>query len=189
MLNTHEFLNLSASEWEAIGTWVAAVGTVSAVWTALSIARRDNSVRLKVNATIGQIFGHPEIPVQQRHLWITVTNLGRRPFLLQSISWRSGVFHPRWRLLSRMHAVQNAMAPHGPNLPLKMEDGDIANWMIPLDTWLEDGTSKLIAKPHFLGVRTLRIVAHVSTGDSASSAVSQSLADSIHAKLKARAGM
>ena len=183
MLKTHEFLNLSASWWEAIGTWVAAVGTVGAIWTALSIARRDNSVRLKVNATIGQIFGNPMIPVQQRHLWITVTNLGRRSVLLQNISWRSGLLHPRWRLLSRIYAVQNAMVPNGPNLPLKMEDGDIANWMVPLDEWLDHDISNLIAKPHWLGVRTLRVVAHVSTGDSVSSAVSRSLADSIYSQL------
>ncbi len=77
-----------------------------------------------------------------------------------------------------MYAVQNVMAPYGPNLPLKMQDGDVANWMIPLDEWLDDNLAKLIAEPHWLGLRTLRIFAYASTGDTASSKVSQSLIDS-----------
>lgn len=184
MSHSYTFINLSAAWWEAIGTWVAAVGTVGAIWTALSIARRDNAVRLKINVTVGQIVGDPLIPMQQRHLWITVTNLGRRPLMLQTISWRSGLLPAKWHFLGRIYAVQNAMAPQGPNLPLKMEDGDVANWMIPLDHWLADDISKLIAKPHWLGIRTLRVMAYASTGDSVWAAPSPSLRESIRARLK-----
>lgn len=175
-------MNLSAAWWEAIGTWVAAVGTVGAIWTALSIARRDNAIRLKINASVGQIVGNPLIPMQQRHLWITVTNLGRRPLILQTISWRSGLLPARWKFLSRIYAVQNAIAPQGPNLPLRMQDGDVANWMIPLDHWLADDISKLIANPHWLGLHTLRIGAHTSTGESVFAAPAPSLRESIRKK-------
>jgi len=68
-----------------------------------------------------------------------------------------------------------------------MQDGDVANWMIPLDEWLDDNIGKLIAKPHWLGLHTLRILAYASTGDTASSKVSQSLGETIRGKLDAPA--
>jgi hypothetical protein len=156
-----------------------------AIWAALLIARRDNAVRIKAGATVGQIAGDPAIPLERRHLWISVTNLGRRTFMLQSIGWRSGLLHPKWGFLSRVYAVQNVMAPHGPNQPLKIQDGDVANRMVPLDEWLGDSIAKLIAEPHWLGLRTLRILAYASTGDTASSKISQSLGERIRAKLEA----
>ena len=85
---TTTLLRLSAAWWEAIGTWVAAVGTVGAIWAALLISRRDNAVRIRVSATVGQIASNPVIPLERRHLWISVTNLGRRSFMLQTVGWR-----------------------------------------------------------------------------------------------------
>lgn len=174
---------LSAGWWEAIGTWLAAAGTVGAIWAQLLVSRRDNAVRLKVGATVGQIAFDPAIPLDRLHVWITVSNLGRRQLMLQSVAWRSGVLHPRWGFLSRVYAAQNSGAPYGPNLPLKMQDGDVATWMIPLDEWLEHST-KLVAEPHSLGLRTLRIFAYASTGDFTSSNVSPSLREKIRLKLK-----
>jgi hypothetical protein len=182
MTDTSTFLHLSAGWWEAIGTWVAAVGTVGAIWAALSIARRDNAVRINISATVGQVVGDPSVPFERRHLWITVTNLGRRPFMLQSIGWRSGLVFRRWRILGSVYALQRVDSK-GPDLPLRMADGDVANWMIPLDEWLSNNAPKLIAKPHWLGLHTLRIAAYASTGDTASSKVSQSLSEKIRAKL------
>lgn len=40
----------------------------------------------------------------------------------------------------------------------------------PPAQWLDDDIAKLIAKPHWLGLRTLRIRAHASTGDYGSAA-------------------
>lgn len=40
------------------------------------------------------------------------------------------------RILGRVYAVQNVGASsNGPNLPLKMNDGDVAHWRVPLDQW------------------------------------------------------
>jgi hypothetical protein len=148
------------------------------------ISRRDNAVRIKVGATVGQIAGDPATPFQRLHLWITVTNLGRRTLMLQTVGWRSGLLHHKSPFLSRAYAFQILQAPHGPNLPLKMQDGDVANWMIPLDQWLTDSVDKLVIKPRWLGLRTLRIQAYASTGAVVSNAVSKKLMEKIRAQLK-----
>jgi len=83
-------LGISVAAWEAIGTWIASVGTVAAVGAAIWISRRDNAVRLRVFATIGQIAGKPEIPIERKHVWITVTNIGRRTVTINTLGWRSG---------------------------------------------------------------------------------------------------
>ena len=184
MSDASTFLHLSAPWWTAIGIWVAAVGTVGAIWAALSIARRDNAVRVDICTTVGPAAGDPSIALERPHLWITVTNLGRRSFILQNIGWRSGLtIHPWVGLRGSIWAIQNLSASGGPKLPLKMNDGDLANWIIPLDQWLDSSVAKLIAKPHWLGLRTLRIEAYASTGDIASALVCKSLKEEIRAKL------
>lgn len=177
---------LSVAAWEAIGTWIASIGTVAAVGAAIWIARRDNSVRLKVFATVGQIAGSPVVPLERKHVWITVTNIGRRTVTLNTIGWRSGLLRYNSPWLAQEYAVQVLGPPIGPQLPLKMLDGDSASWLIPLDAWLEN-VEKIIAKPHWLGLRTLNIQVFTSTGDVANRRISSNLREKIANALESRA--
>jgi hypothetical protein len=172
------WFGLSIAAWEAIGTWIASIGTVGAVGAAIWIARRDNAVRLRVFATVGQIAGQPAIPLERKHVWITATNIGRRTVTVTTVGWRSGLLRYDSPWLARQYAMQQVGPLIGPQLPLKMQDGDSASWMIPLDEWL-DGVEKLIASPRWLGLRTMYVQAFSSTGDVVSVRVSSSLREKI----------
>src|SRR6185437_4686406 len=46
----------------------------------------------------------------------------------------------------------------GPKLPLKMEDGASASWMLPIDSWKESNKEKsLVPRPYWLTRRSIRI--------------------------------
>jgi hypothetical protein len=180
------FWGLSVAAWEAIGTWVSGIATLAAVIAALYIARRDNAVRLKLFATVGQIAGNPNIPLERKHLWISVTNVGYRAVKLNTIGWRSGLFHFKSPWLGRKYAVINVGQPYGPNPPVKLEHGDAVNWMIPLDEWLRDSPHKIVAKPYWLGLMTSRIQAFTSTGETVNSKVNPGLLEKIEARLTNR---
>jgi hypothetical protein len=182
-MSGHEHMRgLSVEAWEAIGTWIASIGTVVAIAVTVWIARRDNAVRLRVFASVGQIAGSPTIPLERKHVWITVTNIGRRTVTVNTVGWRSGLFHYSSPWFGRQYAVQAVGPPIGPQLPLKMVDGDSASWLIPLDNWLE-GVERIVAKPRWLGLRTMYIQAFSSTGDVVSSHIASSLRKKIAEKI------
>ena len=64
--------------WNTVGTWVAGIGTIATVITALWLANRDNSVRLRVYAVVGlRIDDNYNPPRTSNFVWISVTNVGR----------------------------------------------------------------------------------------------------------------
>src|SRR5882724_6280031 len=65
--------------WDAAGNWASAIGTVAAVFAAIWIAQRDNAIRLRVSAVVGQIIGDPEIPDDQDAMIISALNAEIRP--------------------------------------------------------------------------------------------------------------
>src|SRR6266478_3283046 len=150
---------ISVAAWEAIGTWIASIGTVGAVGAAIWIARRDNSVRLRIFATVGQVPADPAVPIERKHLWITATNIGRRTVTLNLVGWRTGLIHHRIPWVGIKHGVMNVGPPVGPKLPLKLADGDNASWVIPLDDWLDGSAAKLVPEPRWLRLRTIRVQA------------------------------
>jgi hypothetical protein len=113
--------------WKFINTfapWLSAVGTLSAVATSLWLAQRDRRIRLAVRASLriqllrGGGPGHGD-----RFLSVNVVNRGRRAATISGIGWRFG--------LPRRHEF---LADHqGTTLPAKLEDGDEAEFLFPLD--------------------------------------------------------
>lgn len=72
--------------WRTIGTWIASLGTISAVLTALWLARRTEKVRLKVYVGLRHRMGSQT----EECLSAMVTNLGERPVNVVGWDWTIG---------------------------------------------------------------------------------------------------
>ncbi len=118
---------------EVTGVWLAAVATFTAAYVALRIARRQDEVRLTASVVDGLRFdglgGRKEEVV-----WITVTNIARRPVTVNAVGWRFSRFVRK--------ALYQNIDPPNRELPWRMSDGEQVTLVIPVarpnrENWYE----------------------------------------------------
>ncbi len=111
----------------------SALGTVGAVIVALWLASRDGKVRVKVYSGFYEQFirgasgGH-----KGSFFGLFATNIGRRPASIGGSVIKVGLFKPDTFLL--------LFAPNGqnPDLPLSLNDGDQASFLMPETQFLSE---------------------------------------------------
>jgi len=109
--------------WVAVGTWVAGLATLAAVIVALYLARKVEKVKLKVHAALVElVMGDGSPP--QKHLSISVTNLGERPVTINSAGWAVG------KGKNRKLAIQVVGAVPSNQYPIELTYGEKANFMV-----------------------------------------------------------
>ena len=139
----------------AVGTWLAAIGTVGAVVVALWLAHRGQKVLLNVRVGLQFILGGG---VAEECLTFRVTNLGDRPVTIESIGWRVGAGK------TRKDAFQPESTSRGDRCPKRLEHGEAALFFVDISefsTWITDFSERFIAdRP----LRTLRAQIHTSVG-------------------------
>lgn len=117
--------------WRFINTfapWLAALGTLAAVVTALYLARRSERISLKVSLGIrkvaveGGTFG--ESP---SFVWAGITNLGRRTATLTTLWFRPSLWGKAGAVWL---APRNALSSP---FPITLGDGQSANYALPVD--------------------------------------------------------
>ncbi len=169
--------------------WLTAIGTIGAVWAALHLANRDNTVRLQAFVSIGLILGGPNPPASveeaPRYVWINVTNAGRRTAWVTNIGWRSGVLRQGVPWIGYRHFVQSYLPGSGPQLPVKLEDGQTVQWWLPLDEWMENNAASMSKAPALFHVRTTRLQVFTSAGPPVMVKMGKSLRDKMVAFVKA----
>jgi hypothetical protein len=147
--------------------WLSALGTLLAVIVSLWLARRDSSVRLKVHVGIRKIFVERKIyerPAEEPDfLLIAVTNVGRRVVTVTGLLWKN-------RLVPRLWVFQMpGEAPLSAQLPIRLQDGDEADFAMPLSGLAAVNESAdfkaLIPRPRILTIRFLRMLVRTSTGE------------------------
>ena len=104
----------------AVGTWLASIATFSAVVVALYLARRDERVRLKVDADLMSRI-EASGAVQNGCLLIRITNLSVRPVTIVLIGWCIG------KGKKNKHGIQRFGNPESSEIPAKLEHGETAN--------------------------------------------------------------
>ena len=86
-------MNLTFDQWvqiaAAAGGWLAAAGTIAAVWVALHLARRGEKVRLKVKAFRAVSYEGMGGNVTEC-IALSATNLGQRPVTIKGWAWCVG---------------------------------------------------------------------------------------------------
>jgi hypothetical protein len=165
--------------------WLTAIGTIGAVWAALHLANRDNTLRLRAFATVGLIVGGPNpastVAEAPRYVWIHVTNAGRRTAYLTNIGWRSGAVRQGVPWVGYRHFVQSYLPGSGPQLPLKLEDGQTAQWWLPLDEWMDNNSASMSKSPAWLHMRTTCLQVFTSAGPTLTVKIGSSLRDKMTA--------
>ncbi|WP_314437478.1 hypothetical protein [Massilia timonae] len=120
------------------GTWVAALGSISAAVVALYLANRSGAQRLKSTVTVVIRFTSASTLFQPGErvdtlLRFEVLNLGDRPVQITQLGWQAGLW-------TKSHCMQ--MVPpmmHNYSLPVDLEYGQSAHWLFLLedseDSW------------------------------------------------------
>lgn len=148
--------------WNVIGTWVASIGTVSAVITSLWFSRQQNRIRLKISAGARMVFT-PGSEHQPMYCIINVVNIGDRPAKITGISWQFGRFKNKKYMLQVFGLPEFADTPHTLQLgeeatfgvPFRYK-GDEDDWIIRLP--------RDIAKHSESYLKTIKIVVNTSVG-------------------------
>jgi len=169
--------------WSVIGTWVASIGTVSAVITSLWMAYHQGRVKLDVVAGCRQLItqGSSDIP---DYCMIKVVNIGNRPAKIVSVSWEAG------RLNNKKHLIQMFGLRGFDDVPKMLQEGEEATFMIPFHL---NGDKKdwLISFPQYLAeddpkiISSLKVVVHTSVGQSFKVKAEQGLIDKLKESLEA----
>lgn len=122
-------------QWDVInvlGTWVAAFGSIAAAIVALYLANRSGAQRAKATVTTIIVFtprselfrNHKEV---EHFLRFEIVNCGDRPVRIVGLGWRAGFFR-------KSHCAQMIPGIAGnSSLPVNLEHGESAHWLIPLN--------------------------------------------------------
>jgi hypothetical protein len=166
--------------WRFINTfapWAAALGTFTAAFIALHLARKGNRIALDVQAGIRKEFrmagsSQPvlfrvgvKIPSDEnapRLVWIHVTNVGRRSATITHL-----FFRPAW--MKRGIFITPPRRTYSTGFPITLDDGKFADYAWPLTEFLANQPDKL--RDEFKGfrgaikLRFLRVCVATSTQD------------------------
>ncbi|MCL1127796.1 hypothetical protein [Shewanella surugensis] len=84
--------------WSVIGTWLASIGTVSAVVTSLWLANRQGKIHLGIVAGHRQLVTKASKTVPDLCM-IKIVNKGTRPAKITGIGWECGRFKKKIHLI------------------------------------------------------------------------------------------
>ena len=169
--------------WEVAGTWISGLGTLSAAGIALWLGLAEHRPRLRCLARIGVPIGGAFNQVGDRHLWISVTNVGRRPAVLQSVGWESGLFWQDSPFLPKQFAFLVAEGPYCRPLPSTLQPGETASFMTPLGTSVQS-VIPMVTQPFWLAIRFLNVMAYDSLGGRHCASMSKDLRAEILLKVQ-----
>lgn len=154
-----------------IGTWLAGIGTLSAVIVSLCLARRNSKVRLKVCAGHRILItpGQREAP---DYCSIRITNVGFQPATITGIGWKVGLF-------KKKYGTQTV--PETSKLPVKLDYGDEASYLISFlgdgsyPNWIEHFPKDCLSDHPRISCFTLKIQAFTSIGKTFESRIENGL--------------
>ena len=113
--------------WEVLAAWVGAVGTVGAVIVALWLTFRSDKIKLRVDLIEGALASHHTGNVRGL-IFFQVTNLTRRPAVIDHLSFRAGLFKKKALMI-----IPDPDDEDNHPLPAGLEDGMKAHWVFDND--------------------------------------------------------
>jgi len=149
--------------WGVVGTWVASIGTVGAVITALWFSIHQNTVKLSVFVGIRTLAtpGQTDLP---DYCSIQIVNIGLRPAKITVVTWSVR----RWR--TRKQIIQPFFSPQFDALPKTLAEGEQAMFMIPLSDigndkdWIVRFSKILVGDDDLRLIKSLKVGIHTSVG-------------------------
>jgi hypothetical protein len=176
---TWEFINSFAD-------WFSAVGTIAAVIAALSLARQDRRVRLRVNAGSRVMVSQNPTSTPSDQLLIGITNIGHREAQISNIGWKVGIFKKKFSIQTPSFDAYSS------SIPSRLRDGEEARFLIPLDDeidWLGNFVQQFLKPYPKVLVHFVWVQAHTSVGKTFEARIEKSLRIKlIEASVKASQG-
>jgi len=164
-IETWKFVN-------SFAPWLAALGSIAAVVTSLSLAFRQTSIRLHLTA--GHRFsvwtGTPQLPPEVLH--IAFADTGFRDVEVTAIEWKVGLFRRRCLLQT---TVDDGFSSR---IPVRLRHGERAQCFLPFDSWIGYMREHL-APFHRLQVRRLNVQVRTSVGRTVKGRVEKQLRTAI----------
>jgi hypothetical protein len=164
-MNEIIFLGLTKTQWDLINSfsnWLSAIGTVAAVVVSLWLATKAS--RLQCNAQVGHriVIGQGSHGPYPEILVFRIVNTGERPFQVNSVGWRVGIF--RWRREGMQFYDQAQSSP----MPVELQHGQEATWVVPLLSegkgWFKTFPIKMLSPHPRFFCATLRAMFVTSIG-------------------------
>jgi hypothetical protein len=159
---------LDAEQWNVanvIGTWVSGIGTLTAAGLALYLANRANSQRAAFKVQLVHLVSSAPMPDRGKpFVQFLIVNTGERPLTVEQIGWRAGRFR------NVRIAIQTLSGVTGDSpLPVTLEHGQTARWLIRLDekypsAWERELIKAVFDDPGRMRLSTLRGVAYTTIG-------------------------
>lgn len=150
--------------WNVIGTWIASIGTVSAVIVSLWLSYTKGKLNLQVQA------GHrlvvtPGIENMPEYCSIRVVNAGDKPANITHVGWETGWFK------NKGYFHQMFGTPGFDEVPKLIYEGQVANFMVPLrldndeEDWIVKFPKSLAGeKGNIRRIKGVRLVVTTSVG-------------------------
>jgi len=160
-LTTADKINL----FNALGAWVASIGTISAVIVALYLARLDRIIRVRLSAGHRLVGTGSDRSKYQDHCSIRAVNMGSRKVTITGIGWRTGLFK------KNIYEQILSTPPYPSTLPATLADGEEATWLIPFKSmdghpnWIDTFPREVLGKHPHLASKSVRIFVYTSVGN------------------------
>ena len=144
------------------GSWLAGIGSLSAVITSLWLARRTNTIRLGIIANHVQIIT-PGIKGSPDYMQISIVNKGVRPANITSVGWAVGLF-------KKQYAVQLFGDTYSDTLPKLLNEGEEVKLLVKFhdnlgdDDWIISFPKKFLFKNPKFRTATMKSVVYTSVG-------------------------
>ena len=136
------------------------MGTIGAIGASLYLTLRDRFVRLEITAGHRPIVAEGVKGPHPEYLLIEVVNIGHREAQVTNLGWKVGLFRHRY-------AVQIAPADGlSSKLPIRLKDGDEANYLFPLNEWLQNFPRDWLKRFPKMSSRFLKVYVSTSIGKS-----------------------
>lgn len=148
----------------ALGAWVAAIGTISAVIVALYLARLDRIIRVRLSVGHRLVGTGSDMSKYQDHCSIKAVNMGSRKVTLSGVGWRVGF------LKKRIYEQILSMPPYPSTMPITLADGEEATWFIPFRSmdeypnWIDTFPLEVLGKHPYWASKSMRIFVYTSVG-------------------------
>lgn len=146
-----------------IGTWLASIGTLSAVIVSLYLARRESTTKIKVSAG-HRILVTPGQRAQPDYCIIRIVNVGFRPAKITAVGWKVGFFKKKYGIQTVHGNILSSQ------LPAKLEHGDEAAYFIDFvgdgtyPNWIDEFPKDFLGKKPKLKSLSIKVQAFTSVG-------------------------
>jgi hypothetical protein len=148
--------------WTLIGTWVASIGTISAVIASLYFAYNQNRINLKITVGHRQVVSGltkntPDFCI------INVVNIGSKPAKIIGVGWRAGCFK------NKVSFIQLFKTPGYDDVPKVLAEGEDATFWVPFNLngdekdWIHR-FPKSVTEKSKRNLKSLKLWVHTSHG-------------------------